>query len=153
MHFGKDPFTGDNWIGNSNYSVSLTYASKGNVYGSCCRNPFTAGGGTKDSNVVMAAFEQYGQNSIANYTTSDNSTYTFTNNTGIQNWAGLQNFTLEYAHWFDDSFRLTLGFFHLQNVPGVTFPIGTNGVPNTCPGCYISGMHLNQLNLEGYLKI
>jgi hypothetical protein len=153
MHFGTDPFTGNSWIGNSNYSVSLTYASKGNLYSSCCRNPFTAGIGTKNSNVLMMAFEQAGQNSIANYTTSDNSTYTFTNATGIQNWAGLQNFTFEYAHWFDDSFRLTLGFFHLQNIPGVTFPIGTNGTPNTCPGCYINAMHLNQTNLEGFLRL
>ena len=153
VHFGTDPFTGNSWIGNSNYSVSLTYASKGNLYSSCCRNPFTAGIGTRYSNVLMIAFEQAGQNSIANYTTSDNSTYTFTNATGIQNWAGLQNYTFEYAHWFDDSFRITLGFFHLQNIPGVTFPIGTNGTPNTCPGCYINAMRLNQTNLEGFLRL
>jgi FtsZ-binding cell division protein ZapB len=151
-HLGSDPFTGRNWNGPDAFSATLTYASKGNVYGTPSRdNPFYSSAGRAHSNVAQLLYQQFGLNSLGGIDTGYNGTTPFQNNTGFANLNGMQLFGVIYGYWFTDNVRATVGALHLQNIPGVTIPVGTNGTANTCSGCFVNFVNQNQINGEVYL--
>jgi len=150
-HLGSDPFTGTGWNGANSYNASLTYASKGNVYGTCCKNPFFSGTGYRDSNVVQLLYYYSGLNSLGGIEATYNGTTPFENNTGFANFNGTQLFGVILGHWMTDNVRVSLGAFHLQSIPGVTIPVGTNGTANTCAGCFVNSLTQNQVDAEMYL--
>jgi hypothetical protein len=150
-HLGSDPFTGVSWNGANSYSATFTYASKGNVYGTCCANPFYSGHGLRNSNVVQLLYQYYGLNSVGGIETGYNGTTPFQNNTAFANFNGTQLFGVILGHWFSDNVRGTVGALHLQNIPGVTIPVGTNGTANTCAGCFVNSLTQNQVDAEMYL--
>jgi len=147
-HMGVDPINGGPWLGANAYSAALTYASKGNLNNGRYGNPFFPNTGTRNSNVAQFQYSYYGLNSVGSNSALSAST-AFQNNLGFINPNGMQLFMLVAGHWFSDNFRLTVGAIHLQNIPG-TIPVGTNGTPNTCPGCFTSSINQNQLFLESY---
>src|SRR5579883_2277884 len=157
-HLGSDPFTGQAWAGANAYAASLTYASKGNVYSTGTNNnPFFAGGGRAHSHVGQLFYSYWQLNSLGGIEGGDTAgTVNLANNTGFTpggavNQNGMQLFGVEYGYWFTDHVRATIGAYHLQNIPGVTIPVGTNGTANTCAGCYVNSVNQNGVEGEMYL--
>jgi hypothetical protein len=151
-HLGSDPFTGRSWNGPDAFSATLTYASKGNVYSTGSNNnPFYSGAGRAHSHVAQLLYQQYGLNSMGGIEATFNGTTPFQNNTGFGNLNGMQLFGVIYGYWFTDNVRATVGALHLQNIPGVTIPVGTNGTASTCPGCFVNSINQNQIDGELYL--
>jgi hypothetical protein len=151
-HMGDDPINGGAWLGAMAFSTALTYASKGNLNGNAGRgNPFYPGTGTRNSNVAQFFFGHYGLNSVGSNSPINAST-TLQNNLGFVNPSGMEMMYLSLGHWFTDNFRATVGGIHLQNIAGVTIPVGTNGTPNTCPGCFVNSINQNELLLESYFS-
>jgi S-layer homology domain len=151
-HMGTDPINGGAWLGATALATALTYASKGNLNGNAGKgNPFYPGTGARNSNVAQLFYGRYGLNSVGSNSPINAST-TLQNNLGFVNPSGMEMMYVSLGHWFSDQFRLTVGGIHLQNLPGVTIPVGTNGTANSCPGCFVNSINQNELLLESYFS-
>jgi S-layer homology domain len=150
-HLGIDPINGGPWLGSEAYSTAVTYASKGNLSAYGNGNPFFPGPGARNSNVGQLYYGYYGLNSMGTNSALNAST-AFQNNLGFINSNGMQLFMAVYGHWFSDNFRISLIGIHTQNDPGVTIPVGTNGTPNTCAGCFVNSINQNELMVESYFS-
>jgi hypothetical protein len=137
-HIGVDPFTGAALTGGDAEAVEFTYASKGNLFSSGgYTNPFTNGGGRRNSNVIALGYDRYGLNSLSNI---DNTQFS-----GAVNYEnnGLQAVGISATHWFSDSIRFGFDAYHLQNDFNTQIPITTGG--------FVTQLQENQANLEMYL--
>jgi S-layer homology domain len=150
---GFDPFTGANWFSANSIQTAFTYASKGNVYAGCCGNAFYSEYGAANSNVIQILYDRYGLNSVGGVEQTYQAATDFRNNTGFSNFNGMTLYSFEIGHWFTKSFRLAVGGIHLQNIPGLPIPIGTNGTVNTCAGCFVTSIKQNQLLVESYFTL
>lgn len=151
-HIGTNPFTGGAYASANAYAGSLTFASKGNVFGpGSNNNAFYPGTGRKDSNVAQVEYAWYGLNSLGGIEAGNYlGTLAYTNNSGITNPNGLYDLGISVGHWFTDNVRFSIDAYHIQNHANI--PVGTNGTANTtCPGCYVSSLQQNQINAEMYM--
>jgi S-layer homology domain len=145
QRIGNDPFTGTSWAGSQMIQATLTYASRGNLYGNT-PNPFYPGGGTANSNVVQLYWEYAGLGAGSNGFPFSGSVVP-ENNTAFSNAAGLQHWLLAYSHWFNNNFRAGITLMHWNENPNVVIPAGSL----TCPGCFVNSANMNQVYLETYL--
>jgi len=146
QHLGGNPFVGGSpWVGRDAEAVEITYASKGNLYTSGgYTNPFTNGGGRRNSNVIALGLDRFGLNSMSNVqNTQFSGAVSYENNAGFTGVSGLQSVGVSYAHWFTDSIRFGVNAYHLQNDFNTQIPISTGG--------YVTQVQENQANLEMYL--
>lgn len=56
-----------------------------------------------------------------------------------------------FQHSFSDNVRMGLFGIHINQLPGIDLPIGTNGGANTCRGCFVSGLSTNYIYLDTWL--
>jgi hypothetical protein len=145
--FGNDPFTGSHWAGSNMVQAILTYASKGNLYGST-PNALIPGAGIANSNVVQLYWEYAGLGAGTNGYTFNGSVIP-ENNTAWSNAAGTQHWTLQLDHWFNANFRAGITFMHFNNNSNVAIPAG--GL--TCPGCFVNNAQMNQVYLDTWLYV
>jgi hypothetical protein len=147
--FGHDPYSGQLWTSPNALSLTLTFASKGNLYG-FSPVPFVAGLGTANSNVAQAFIQQYGLNSIGGVEAGYNATLAPTSNLGITNPNGTRTYGLQITHWFSDYFRLGLIGLNVTNSPNTAIPVGSLA---SCQGCVLTNLHINELLLDSQMTI
>ena len=149
LRFGNDPFTGNPWVNSGAFLSSLTYASKGNIYAGT-PNPMVPQAGIKNSNVGYVFYGAAGFNSTAgpSYLTAPISPLA---GLGAVNYNGMSVVGASVHHWFSDNVRVGLWALHLNELPGIALPVGTNGGASTCRGCFVNGLSANYLYLETWL--
>ncbi|MBV9439209.1 MAG: S-layer homology domain-containing protein [Candidatus Eremiobacteraeota bacterium] len=150
MHrFGIDPFTGNAWSDSNAYGIGVVYASKGNIFG-YTPNPVGPAQGLKNSNVGQIWFQQYGLNSTGGISGLAVGSSPLTG-LGFSNFNGMQVAGATFQHWVTNSLRFGIYAAHLNNTPGVRFPIGTNGTANGCPNCFVNFLNTNYVYLDTWL--
>ena len=147
--FGHDPYTGQLWTSPNALQLTITYASKGNIYGGS-PVPFIGGIGSANSNVAQAFFYQYGLHSVGGIEGGYAASTVATNNLGITNPNGTRTYGVQLTHWFSDYFRVGLIGLNVSNSPNTSIPVGAL---TTCQGCLLTNLHMNQLILDTTMAV